>query len=72
MFYFTIEESCKTKPWPQCDLGKYFMKKWEKYNEKIDERVPRLFLGTKEAWLAEISKRKLKAQVTTKAQKQCI
>lgn len=67
--YFTIEESCRVKPWPKCELGMHFMKKWEKYNEKLDEVPPSTFCGTKEDWLAEVSRRRLKAQATTRTKK---
>ncbi|KAL6448000.1 hypothetical protein ACFW04_000205 [Cataglyphis niger] len=60
------KEACKVKPWPQCELGTYFLNKWENYNAKIDERPPRTFYGTKAEWLTEVAKRRLKAQTITK------
>lgn len=59
---YKIGNLCKTKPWPQCDLGIYFMRKLKRYHDKVDEIPPVTYTGTKQDWLAEVSQRRLKLQ----------
>nr|XP_012145039.1 PREDICTED: uncharacterized protein LOC105663011 [Megachile rotundata] len=56
--------SCKVKPWPECDLGTYFMNKWDKYYEHLDRIPPTSFCGPTRAWLEflEQQEKKLKQQ----------
>lgn len=56
---------CKVKPWPKCDLGTYFMNKWNKYYEYLDTLPPISFCGSKEKWQAilEEERQKLKEKL---------
>ncbi|XP_076282497.1 uncharacterized protein LOC143209988 [Lasioglossum baleicum] len=51
---------CIVKPWPECDLGTYFMDKWEKYYDHLDTIPPTSFCGSKEAWLAIVEEERRK------------
>lgn len=59
---------CKVKPWPKCDLGMYFMNKWNKYYEFLDTVPPISFCGSKEKWQAilEEERQKLKEKLEEK------
>ncbi|KZC11973.1 hypothetical protein WN55_03477 [Dufourea novaeangliae] len=53
---------CRVKPWPECDLGTYFMEKWEKYYDHLDTVPPTSFCGPKETWLAILKEERMKQE----------
>ncbi|KAI4492119.1 hypothetical protein M0802_010016 [Mischocyttarus mexicanus] len=57
-------EPCVKLPLPKCDLGNYFLDKWNCYYDKLDRLMPTAFCGSQQQWLEEILKRE-----TTNSQK---
>ncbi|KAK2575002.1 hypothetical protein KPH14_008755 [Odynerus spinipes] len=51
-------EPCMEIPLPKCDLGSYFVDKWNDYHDKLDRLMPTSYCGTEEQWQEEILKRK--------------
>ncbi|KOC60488.1 hypothetical protein WH47_07846 [Habropoda laboriosa] len=47
---------CRVKPWPECDLGTYFIDKWEKHYQHLDRIPPTSFCGSKEEWIEILEK----------------